>query len=89
MSNSKYEATFGPRPTPPTKRELRRAARRERTKRLPLPAKIGAGVLLALVLVVWPVSCAVSGNQHQACVDKLVAERGFDQPNQQIIEECR
>lgn len=89
VSNDKYEATFGSDPQP-TKRELKRAARKARTRRLPLPAKIGAGVLLALVLVVLPVSCAVNGAAYDACIQKIAQEDGHEQAKlAQAQGECR
>lgn len=89
MSNNKYEATFG-HAVAPTSRELKRAARKERTKRLPLPAKIGAAVLLVLLLVVLPVSCAVNGAAYDACIQKIAQEDGHEQAKlAQAQGECR
>ena len=93
MSNDKYEATFG-RQAEPTKREVRRAARKARTKRLPLPAKIGAGVVLALLLVVLPVSCGISahnaGVAYDECIQKIAQEQGAEAAKLAMAEgECK
>ena len=89
MSNNKHEATFGSSPQP-TSRELKRAARKERTRRLPLAAKIGAVVLLILLLVVLPVSCAVNGAAYDACIQKIAQEQGHEQAKlAQAQGECR
>lgn len=55
----------------------------------PLWARIAAGALLGLVLVVWPVSCTASGIAYERCVEEKVAETGFDTPTQAIIDACR
>jgi len=89
MSNDKYEATFG-RQAEPTKREVRRAARKARTRRLPLAAKIGAALVLVLLLVVLPVSCAVNGAAYDACIQKIAQEDGHEQAKlAQAQGECR
>lgn len=88
MSDNKYEATFGH--DEPTKREVRRAARKARTRRLPLAAKIGAALVLVLLLVVLPVSCAVNGAAYDACIQKIAQEDGHEQAKlAQAQGECR
>lgn len=103
MSNNKFDAAFFDpegknanqqvdgryEKRPKARRTIARHTRVRKARRLPLIAQIGAGVLLALVLVVWPVSCAVSGVAYQDCVDAAVQKAGFDAPNAAILEECR
>ena len=81
MSNDKYEATFGPTPTP-SKREVKRAARKAKTKALPPVAKWGAVfVLLAVVFgIVYGCSSAVrEGERYDQCIQKIAQEDGHEQ----------
>lgn len=77
MNNNKVDATFHH--PEPSKRELKRAARREQFRRAPLAARIGAVVVLVLLLVVLPASCAIKGAAYDACIRKIAQEDGYEQ----------
>ncbi|QLF82729.1 hypothetical protein SEA_CICADA_46 [Microbacterium phage Cicada] len=75
-----------------TRREVKRADRARKTARLPLAARVAAPVVMVGVILALFAGCvanARAGAEHQACVDRLVAERGYDAPNQEILDECR
>ncbi|UVK60376.1 membrane protein [Microbacterium phage TurboVicky] len=75
-----------------TRRQVKKADRARKTARLPLPARIGAGVLLVAVILGIFAGCvanARAGAEYQECVDQKVAEAGYDAPNQAILDDCR
>lgn len=75
-----------------TRRQVKAADRARKAARLPMPARVAAGVVMVAVILGVFAGCVANsraGAEHQACVDQLVAERGLDAPNADILEECR
>lgn len=75
-----------------TRRQVKVADRARKAARLPLPARIAAGVVMVGVILAVFAGCmanARAGAEYQACVDQLVAEQGLDSPSGYILEECR
>lgn len=89
MSNNKYEATFfDPKPSgetqdidPVRKPRKPRSRRVQAARRLPLPAQIGAGVFMAVVVIGGFAGCVAAndaGTRYQECADQLSSEVGHD-----------
>lgn len=94
MSNNKYDATFYPPPmTGKEKRELKRRARLAKARKLPLGARIAAGVLVGGAILGGFVACGASvaeGQRYDACIQKIAQEDGHEAAKlAQAQGECR
>lgn len=91
MSNSKVDATFHH--PKPSRRELKRAARRKQSRQTPLAARIGAVVLMLAVVVGIAYGCtsaAGNGRAYDECIQKIAQEQGHEQAKlAQAQGECR
>ena len=81
MSNDEYKSTFGSDPQP-TKRELKRAARKAKLAAIPKWRRVVGGIVGVLLLFVVVASCSAivnSTNERTACIERIAQEDGYDQ----------